>query len=114
MTDDQVHLLPDKLRVDCKWATFSLVQAELNLLSYAAKRRSYDFFWFCSGQDYPIKSTSYILNYFENHKHNNFLDLGVSQNWGGTQQPGQAERDLLSILPIWKIKRKAFVKEIIC
>ncbi|MCI1327627.1 MAG: beta-1,6-N-acetylglucosaminyltransferase [Lachnospiraceae bacterium] len=82
VTDDQVHLLPDKLRVDCKWATFSLVQAELNLLSYAAKRRSYDFFWFCSGQDYPIKSTSYILNYFENHKHNNFLDLRVSQNWG--------------------------------
>lgn len=83
VTNDQVHLLPDKLRVDCKWATFSLIQAELNLLAFAAKQRPYDFYWFCSGQDFPIKSTSYILNYLGNHKCNIFLDLRVSQNWGG-------------------------------
>lgn len=84
ITDNQVHLLPDELRVECKWATFSLVQAELNLLKYAISHGSYNFYWFCSGQDFPIKSVSYILNYFESHKDLNFVDLRPSQNWGGS------------------------------
>lgn len=84
-TNSRIHLLPDKYRVDCKWATFALVQAELNLLRYATEHSKYDFYWFCSGQDFPIKSTSYIHEYLENHEGINFLNLSPSNNWGGVR-----------------------------
>lgn len=94
VTNSQVHLLPDKYRVDCKWATYSLVQAELNLLRYARRHDSYDFYWFCSGQDFPIKSTSYILDFFENNKDTNFLDLRSSRNWENCQNNLDKRNDI--------------------
>lgn len=48
-------------RVDCEWGDFSLVQATLNAIGKLySSARPFDFAVLLSGQDYPVKSNSYI------------------------------------------------------
>lgn len=56
-----------KNRVDVKWGHISIVEATLNLLEEAVKC-DYDYLHLLSGVDFPIKSHSYIQNFFQEHK----------------------------------------------
>lgn len=93
-TDSYIHILPEQYRVNCKWATFSLVQAELNLLHYASETGHYDYYWFCSGQDFPIKPTRYIVDFLSSYPDKNFIDLRSSENWGGCRNNLDKRNDI--------------------
>jgi hypothetical protein len=50
----------------CNWGDYSIVNTTLNGLRYIKENiKIYDRVILLSGQDYPIKSTAYIKNYFE-------------------------------------------------
>lgn len=54
-------------RVKVSWAAFSQVEAELLLLETALNNGHYDHYHLISGQDLPIKTQKYIINFFESH-----------------------------------------------
>jgi hypothetical protein len=65
-----------KTRIHVSWAAFSFTTAIYNcleeILNYSER---YDFIQVLSGQDYPIKSTSTIHQFFSDHKTNNFISF---------------------------------------
>lgn len=81
-TSPQIHILPDKYRVDVQWATFSQVRATLNLLRYASHHGKYEHYWLCSGQDYPIKPINQIVSFLHEHSDTNFVQIWPSKNGG--------------------------------
>ncbi len=85
-TSSQIHILPDRYRVDVQWATFSQVQATLNLLRYASHHGEYEHFWLCSGQDYPIKPVKKIVTSLQDHPDINFVQIFTEQKWGGGKE----------------------------
>lgn len=67
------HILESKNVV---WGGYSMVQAELNGMSYLLKLNiHWDFFINLSGQDYPLKSQKIIREYLTKNKGNNFLKI---------------------------------------
>ena len=82
-TSTQIHILPDKYRVDVQWARFSQVRATLNLLGYASHHGKYEHYWLMSGQDFPIKPIDEIVNILHNNSDTNFVQLWPSRNGGG-------------------------------
>ena len=80
LEDERVFILPEEMRCDVRWAQISQVDASLNLLHYAKKTDEFDFFWLCSGQDFPIKNNEDILNYLNHNSNSNFINLVESYN----------------------------------
>lgn len=64
-TSERVTLMPESDRVDVRWGQVSQLDATLKLMQYASRGSAYDFYWLCSGQDFPIKSISMIVRRFE-------------------------------------------------
>lgn len=60
----------DRIRIS--WGHFSLAECELILLESAAKGH-YDYYHLLSGVDVPVKSRSYIEDFFVEHNGTNFL-----------------------------------------
>lgn len=73
-----IHVLPGNLRVDVRWGEFSQTRATLNLFLAARKIKNFDYYWVCSGQDFPIVSADKIINYFKEHPQRNFVSLWPS------------------------------------
>ncbi len=58
------------------WGGYSMVQAELNGMSYLLKLNvHWDFFINLSGQDYPLKSQKIIREYLTENKGSNFIKI---------------------------------------
>jgi hypothetical protein len=93
----QIHILPDKYRVDVQWATFSQVQATLNLLRFASQHEKYEHYWLCSGQDYPIKSVDEIVQFLHSKPDTNFIQIWNSKNWLGGGRRTITTNEQLSI-----------------
>ncbi len=71
-----VFLLPEEYRVDVKWATKSMVDATLNLMTYMLKKeKAYDYVALLSGQDFPIKSNRRIFSHLAQKKGANYIEL---------------------------------------
>lgn len=73
-----IHVLPGNLRVDVRWGEFSQTQATLNLFSTAKGMKKFDYYWLCSGQDFPIVRSDKIIRYFKAHPKLNFISLWSS------------------------------------
>lgn len=97
---DDVVILSDNKRVDVQWGKISQIQATLNLLNSASSDDDYDFFWLCSGQDFPIKSCDYILKWFENNADNDFVNLMPSKNTGLKSENNYDKRNAI-YFPNW-------------
>ena len=102
---EDIIMLPEEHRVDVQWSRISQVDATLNLLKFARSMDEYDFFWVCSGQDFPIKSPSYIVRWFEEHKDKDFLELFSSANLGLSQENNYDKRNAI-YFPEWMLGRK--------
>ncbi len=76
---NSVHFVPDEKRVDVRWGQYSMVEATLRLIELATKTDQYDYYWLCSGQDFPIKRTDEIYEFLSN-KNCNFMTLFSSAN----------------------------------
>lgn len=77
---EDVYLIPEKERVSVKWARYSQVEATLKLLKVAIEWEEAQYFMLCSGQDFPIKSAEYILQFLEEGKENEYINLFHSRN----------------------------------
>ena len=60
---ENVHFVPEHLRVSVMWGDYSQIEATLAVLNTALSGGAYDYYWLCSGQCFPIKSTSYIYEF---------------------------------------------------
>ena len=98
-TSPQIRILPDKFRVDVQWATFSQVQATLNLLRYASYHGEYEHYWLCSGQDYPIKPIDEIVRFLHSKPDMNFIQIWDSKNSIGGGYRKQSRQENSNILP---------------
>lgn len=73
---DNIYFLEDCERLDIKWGQSQMVHATINLIKAAlTSDNKYDYFWFLSGQDFPIKSISYIKEYLERNNGKNYIDV---------------------------------------
>lgn len=88
LKNKNIIFVSDDERVDVKWAQISQVDATLALLRAAMAHQTYDYFWLCSGQDFPIKNKDEILSFFRANKGKEFINLfdsksisGVSNNY---------------------------------
>lgn len=70
-----IHILSDSLRVDVQWGGISMIQATLNMLQEAYCSKKFDYYWLCSGQDFPLKTPKEIVLYFQNYWDKNFVGL---------------------------------------
>jgi hypothetical protein len=56
------------------WGTVNTIIAAINGIKQATYSNViFDYYYFLSGQDYPIKSNNYICNFFEENKSNDFM-----------------------------------------
>lgn len=76
---NSVHFVPDEKRTDVRWGQYSMVEATLQLIELATKTDQYDYYWLCSGQDFPIRRTDEICEFLKN-KNCNFMSLYSSAN----------------------------------
>ena len=99
---DDVIVVPEEKRVDIKWGQVSLVDATLALFLCAKERDDFDFYWLCSGQDFPIKPMSRITKWFEMHPENDFVDIYLSKNAGLKRDNHYDKRNAL-FYPQWML-----------
>ncbi len=78
-----VEVLPRSERVNVKWGRVSQAECEYRLLSYATKRGGFDYYWFCSGQDFPIKPMRTLFEFFKENAGHEFINFFPSANNGG-------------------------------
>lgn len=62
-------------RINVQWGSFSMVKAELELLSKATRTGHYEYYHLISGADLPIKSVKYIHNFFYENAGNEFVGI---------------------------------------
>ncbi len=77
-----LFVLPSESRVDVQWATYSMIEAELNLINAMfrfSSDRKYDYAVLMSGQDFPIKSNKQIIEFLETHTGSNYIEI-ISHN----------------------------------
>lgn len=67
-------------RVDCIWGDFSIISATLNLIKNAIKNHTEGFCILMSGNDYPIKSRSFINSFINQNKTKIFIDLKEAES----------------------------------
>ncbi len=100
---DDIMILND--RIDVQWGHVSQVDSELRLFGSALKNKEYDFFWLCSGQDFPIKPLETIVSWFERHPNNDFVDLVSSRNFGAGIQNNFDKRNEI-YFPDWLLGKE--------
>lgn len=80
--NEHVYMLDDTERINVEWAGFSQVEATYKLLLLAHNTGTYDYYWLCSGQDFPVKSVNRIMSFFEKEgKLNNYIRYFESRNY---------------------------------
>ncbi|PWJ14695.1 beta-1,6-N-acetylglucosaminyltransferase [Ruminococcus flavefaciens] len=79
---DNVYILPEEKRVDVAWASISQIEATHNLIISARSINNYDYYWLCSGQDFPLKSCQDILAFLSTNKNLNYLNFFTSRQNG--------------------------------
>lgn len=69
----------------------------------------YDYYWLISGQDWPLRSTDEIINFFKKHNGENFVRYWNSKNYGKHQQNNLDKRNQI-YFPLDIIGRKSWQK----
>lgn len=75
---ENVTIIPADKRVSVIWAGYGMVEATLILIRTAMDKGDYDYYWLCSGQDFPIKDCEHILKNFEDSD-NNYINIIPSE-----------------------------------
>lgn len=100
-----IVILPDDKRVDVKWAQISQVDATLNLIEVARASGNFDYFWLCSGQDFPLVSSTEILNFLKNGGDHNYINFFTSKENQLGKNNHYDKRNQI-IFPKWLISPK--------
>lgn len=104
-----IVVLPDEMRVDVQWGTISQVDASLSLMRSAKNTEEFDFFWLCSGQDFPLTAPESIAIWFNEHPSNDFIELFETRNSGlGYSNNYDKRNDVF--FPIWLLGKKPWCR----
>lgn len=89
-----------KKRVDVRWAGYSGVKAIFNILEQIEDSGiQYDFLSLHTGQDYPIKSADYIIDFLKQNIGKQFIHYMSFDEWTGAQ--GRIDKHHLEDLNIF-------------
>ena len=72
---EHLHYVPDEERVYGRWGDLSLVDAAFSCMRLALKYKVIGHCVLLSGQDYPLRSSSYINEYLNSHLTSIFLSV---------------------------------------
>jgi hypothetical protein len=115
MTEGVSHL-PNVVflkRHNCHWGDFGHVRATLEGLAYLFYREAhFDYVFLLTGQDYPIKSNTYIESFLDEKKGKEFISYYSFPNkeWGGDGGMRRIEQWHFRFLEDWPVKSlRAFV-----
>lgn len=108
---NDVHILSDEYRVDVQWGEFSQTRATLNLIYFARDACNADYYWLCSGQDFPIHSAEYILDFLSHDKDANYMQFWSSVSNGAAHENNLDKRNVV-YYPHW-IMGRSFYKRLI-
>ena len=61
-------VLPESKRVDVRWAQVSQAEATLNLIEAVRRYGGFDYYWLCSGQDFPLVESETIVDFLKERK----------------------------------------------
>ncbi|MCE5178571.1 MAG: hypothetical protein LLF81_05455 [Porphyromonadaceae bacterium] len=80
LNDHKVYLLNRNDRITIEYNSFDLTKALINLITKAyntskEKGRFYKYYLYISGQDFPIKTNSYIHDFLEENYPKPFIDI---------------------------------------
>jgi len=75
---ENVVLIIGNNSVDVQWGHFTQVQACLKLLSIASNT-GFDYYWYMSGQDIPVKSQDVIYDFFARNSKDSYMDVEPSR-----------------------------------
>lgn len=103
-----IHILPDVLRMDVKWSGFSMIEATLNLLKEAYKTGVFNYYWLCSGQDFPLKSSNEIIEYFDCYSGCNFMSLRPSFNYQNNHRENNLDKRNIMKYPEFLMDRTLY------
>ncbi|SFO24557.1 Core-2/I-Branching enzyme [Pseudobutyrivibrio sp. UC1225] len=62
-------------QIDVRWGDYSLFEASLSLLKAASAHQKYSYYHLLSGVDMPLKSQTYIHNFFDSNQGYEFVDF---------------------------------------
>ena len=117
ITRKNVYILDHTSRIDVRWGEFSQVEAMLSLLKFSSNKFQYDYYWFCSGQDFPIKPISDILKYFFTFNGDNFIQFIESEHYGKKIENNFDKRNklyfpkrLLKNKFIWRCLKRLYIE----
>ena len=79
LAQSNVVVLPESKRVDVKWAQISQVEATLNLIEAARSYGGFDYYWLCSGQDFPLVEAGAIADFLKRAENKNFINFFTSK-----------------------------------
>lgn len=105
LEQENVIIIPNQERINVQWAQISQVDAELVLLKEAINTGYFDYFWLCSGQDFPIKNVNYILNKLSQNMTVNYLNLFNTFNYNLGKNNKYDKRNQIQFAN-WMINRK--------
>ncbi len=71
-----VFFLPTNKRIDVQWGGVTQIDATLELLK-ACRLSDYDYYWLCSGQDFPLCSPDEIISVFQQNN-KDFIHFSLS------------------------------------
>lgn len=58
---------------EVNWGGYSILECEIGLLNDAIEKTDSEYFHLISGQDYPVRSLEFFLDFFERRKGKNFI-----------------------------------------
>lgn len=84
---DMANVFFARKRIDVRWAGYSGVKAIFNMLEQIeASGIKYDFLSLHTGQDYPIKSADYIIDFLRQNIGKQFIHYMNFDEWAGAQR----------------------------
>lgn len=71
---ENITLVKDRINVI--WGNFSQVESTLSSIKDILESGNlYSHVWLISGQDYPIKTSKYFIDFFENNQKNSYMEM---------------------------------------
>lgn len=98
---DNIFILPMENRVSVEWGGYSQVEATLKMIRIANHKKTYDYYWLISGQDFLLKSINEILSILDHSDQACFIDCIEGR---------QFEKRYEIYYPKWLVGREKYAK----
>ena len=102
-----VYVLNKDSSVDIQWGGFGMIEATLRLIETISQATAkFDYIWLMSGQDWPLRSANEIVEYVEQHRGEDFIEILPSDE---SFERGYFKRNDL-YYPTWMVSNELHIK----